>query len=947
MTDRPSRETSDSNRVDRIRVQGARVHNLRNVDIDIPRDRLVVLTGVSGSGKSSLAFDTLYAEGQRRYIESLTSFARQFLDQLERPDVDLIEGLPPTVSIDQRAGAVNPRSTVATLTEIHDYFRLLYARTGIPHCPGCGQAIRRQTPEQMVAGVLAMREGRKVLVLAPLVRGRKGEHREAFEAIRRAGLLRARVDGQIVEMTDNPPKLAKNRAHNIEAVVDRLVVRDGIRPRLAESIDLALKLGEGTVILSAQTDSTWDELVLSVKYACPSCGAGFEELEPRTFSFNSPHGACPACGGLGTLSAFDPELVVPDRSKSLSEGAIAPWQGLRSGVQDDFLLSPGLSALLKRSRLTRNTPLADWSEKTYRRFFSGDPDLEYLGLTAVLDREFNASKTETRRTALGAYREQATCPACAGARLRPEARAVTVGGRTIHEVLSRPLPEIRQFFTNLEFDAALKPIGEPLVPEIIHRIEFLERVGLGYLTLARGSDTLSGGELQRVRLATQIGSGLVGVCYILDEPTAGLHPRDTGKLLESLEQLRDQGNSLVVVEHDEATIRAADWLIDLGPGAGPEGGKIVATGPPDALVVVGESATADYLQGHVTPQISEARRLAQSPGSIVVVGASERNLKGIDARFPLGTLIGVSGVSGSGKSTLINDVLGRALRRALGNGGSKPGAHQRIDGLDSIDKLVEIDQTPIGRGPRSTPATYTGVFDEIRKVFARTREAKIRGYPASRFSFNVKGGRCEGCQGQGLRKIEMNFLPDMFVMCETCGGKRYNRQTLEVRFKGLSIGDVLGLRVDSALDLFDAQPKVRPGIESLHAAGLGYVTLGQSSSTLSGGEAQRVKLAAELGRPASGRTLYILDEPTTGLHFADVDRLLKVLHRLADLGNTVVVIEHNIDVIRTADWVIDLGPEGGDAGGRIVAMGTPNDVAESPESHTGHYLRPRVGLPPR
>lgn len=946
MTDRPTRGNAEAVAVGRIRVQGARVHNLRNIDIDLPRDRLVVLTGVSGSGKSSLAFDTLYAEGQRRYIESLTSFARQMLDQMERPDVDLIEGLPPTVSIDQRAGALNPRSTVATLTEIHDYFRLLFARTGIPHCPGCGQAIRRQTPEQMVAGVLAMREGRKVLILAPLVRGRKGEHRDAFQAIRRAGLLRARVDGAIVEMTDDPPKLAKNRAHNIEAVVDRLVVREGIRPRLSESIDLALKLGDGTVVLSAQSDMDWDDLVLSVNYACPSCGTGFEELEPRTFSFNSPHGACPTCSGLGTLSAFDPELLVPDRSKSLAEGAIAPWSGIRSSAQEDFLATPGLAALLKRGRVTRTTPFASWPEKVSQRFFAGDPDLEFPGLVATLEREFQASKTEARRTALASYRDQAPCPDCQGARLRPEARAVTVGGVTIHELMTRPLPAVREFLANLTFEAALEPIGRPLVPEIVHRLEFLERVGLSYLTLARGSDTLSGGELQRVRLATQIGSGLVGVCYILDEPTAGLHPRDTSKLLASLEQLRDQGNSLVVVEHDEATIRAADWLIDLGPGAGPEGGQIVATGPPDALVVVGASATAKYLQAPSDGAVSETGRLALSAGAVEVFGATERNLQSIDARFPLGTLIGVSGVSGSGKSTLVNDVLGRAMRRALGNAGPRPGVYQRIDGLAAVDKLVEIDQAPIGRGPRSTPATYTGVFDEIRKVFARTREAKMRGYPASRFSFNVKGGRCEECQGQGVRKIEMNFLPDLFVTCEVCGGKRYNRQTLEVRFKGLSIGDVLDLRVDAALEVFDAQPKVRPGIAALHEAGLGYVTLGQSSSTLSGGEAQRVKLAAELGRPATGRTFYILDEPTTGLHFADVDRLLQVLHRLADLGNTVVVIEHNIDVIKTADWVIDLGPEGGDAGGRIVAMGTPGEIAGCSESHTGHYLRSRLGLAP-
>jgi excinuclease ABC subunit A len=922
-----------------IRVRGARVHNLRDVDVDLPRDRLVVLTGVSGSGKSSLAFDTLYAEGQRRYIEGLSSYARQFLDQLERPDVDLVAGLPPTVSIDQKAGTSNPRSTVATVTEIHDYLRLLYARTGIPHCPSCGQAIRRQTPEQMVAGVLGMQQGRKVLVLAPLVRGRKGQHLDAFRAIRRAGLLRARVDGQVVEIQDDPPRLAKTKPHDIEAVVDRLVVRDGIRPRLAESIDLALKLGEGSVLLSAQADAGWEDRLLSVNFACPSCGAGFEELEPRTFSFNSPYGACPTCDGLGTLASFDPDLVIPDRSKSLAEGAVAPWREPRKKAHGAADLGHSVLAFLDRHRLTADKPLDAWPAGLVGRFLQGEPEHKFPGLLAELERAYNEAKTEARRAAMEAYRARTTCPDCGGARLRPEARAVTVGGRPIHEVSDLPIGESRLFFEGLRFEPPLDLVGPPLVREIVRRLEFLDRVGLGYLTLARGADTLSGGELQRVRLATQIGSGLVGVCYILDEPTAGLHPRDTGRLLDSLRELRDQGNSVVVVEHDEATIRAADWLIDLGPGAGPDGGIVVATGPPDDLSVTGESLTARYLRHEDRFEGPPHDRLARSPGWIVVVGASERNLKAIDARIPLGALTCVSGVSGSGKSTLVHDVLARAVRRALERSGPRPGAHERVEGLGAIDKMIEIDQTPIGRGPRSTPATYTGVYDEIRKVFARTREAKLRGYSASRFSFNVKGGRCEACEGQGMRRVEMNFLPDLYVLCESCRGKRFNRQTLEIRFKGRSIGDVLDMRVDEARAMFDAQPKVIRGLDALHEAGLGYITLGQSSTTLSGGEAQRVKLAAELGRAATGRTLYILDEPTTGLHHADVGRLLHVLHRLADLGNTIVVIEHNLDVIRTADWVIDLGPEGGDAGGRVVAAGPPLAIAEADESHTGRFLR--------
>ena len=894
-----------------IRLRGVRVHNLRDLDVDVPRDRLVVLTGVSGSGKSSLAFDTIHAEGLRRYIEGLSSYARQFLDQMERPDVDLIEGLPPTVAIDQKSGTANPRSTVATVTEAYDYLRLLYARTGAPHCPKCGEGIRRQAPEQVVDMVLGLGEGTKVLVLAPMVRGRKGQHLEVFRAIREARLMRARVDGQVLEVDAEPPKLAKTKVHDIEAVVDRLVVREGIRPRIAESIDLALKLGEGTVILSIQLGDIWEDRISSIHYACPSCGTSLGEVEPRTFSFNSPHGACPTCGGLGSSWCFDPDLVVPDKSKSLDQGGVVAWEALPATTRISALDDPALGSFLKRHKLAKSTPLADWPSKELGSFFQGETGV-YIGVLADLEQALAAAKTDARRAALESFRSESICPDCGGARLRPEARAVTVGGLAIHELAALPIDAARSFLASLRFEPPQDLIGPPLVAEVESRLAFLDRVGLNYLTLDRAADTLSGGELQRVRLATQIGSGLVGVCYVLDEPTTGLHPRDTARLLASLADLRDRGNSVVVVEHDEATIRAADWLIDLGPGAGPDGGLVVAQGPPDALIESGESSTARYLRGETPPPTGSPGRLAKSPGSIRIRGATEHNLKGLTASIPLGTLTCVTGVSGSGKSTLVHDILARAARRCLEQVGPRPGTHEGVDGLEAIDKLIAIDQSPIGRGPRSTPATFTGVFDEIRRVFARTREAKVRGYAPSRFSFNVKGGRCETCQGQGVRKVEMNFLPDLYVRCETCEGLRYNPQTLECRFKGKSIGGVLQMRVDDARALFDNIPKVARPLEALREAGLGYVTLGQSSTTLSGGEAQRVKLASELGRVATGRTLYILDEPTTGLHFSDVAALLAVLHRLADLGNTLVVIEHNLDVIRTADWVIDLGPEGND-----------------------------------
>ncbi|MFO0889314.1 MAG: excinuclease ABC subunit UvrA [Isosphaeraceae bacterium] len=835
-----------------ITIRGARLHNLRGIDLDLPRDRLVVFTGVSGSGKSTLAFDTIFAEGQWRYIECLSTYARQFLDQLDRPDVDLIEGLPPTVAIDQDAGQVSPRSTVGTITEAYDYLRLLYARLGTPYCPSCGASIQRQTPEQMVAHVMTFPPGQKAMILAPLVRGRKGQHLESFQAIRRAGLIRARVDGQIIEVTDTPPKLAKTKAHQIEAVVDRLVIREGIRPRLSESVDLALKLADGVVVVAAEQDGSWQDHILSVHLACPHCGTGLQTPEPRSFSFNSPEGACPACQGLGVVAEATP----------------------------------------------------------------GEPG-------------------------------RLPCPACGGSRLRPEARAVRIQGHSIDRVSATPVAELRRFLEGLTFGTAQEPVASPLVREITGRLGFLEDVGLGYLTLGRGSDTLSGGELQRARLATQLGAGLVGVCYVLDEPTAGLHPRDTDRLLDCLRRLRGEGNTVLVVEHDEAVIRAAEWAVDLGPGAGPDGGEVVATGRPERLADCPASITGRYLAGSPPKLGSRVSRLNEDSAWITIRNATGNNLKSVEARIPLGALTCITGVSGSGKSTLVHDVLAREYRRRQADPAASTAGRPVVDGLDAIDALIEVDQSPIGRNPRSTPATYTGVFDEIRRVFAATRQAKARGYGAARFSFNAKGGRCEACVGQGRRRISMQFLPDLFVTCDECRGQRFNRQTLEIRFKGRSIGDVLDLRVDEARSFFAAQPRVLPGLEALHEVGVGYLALGQSSTTLSGGEAQRIKLAAELGRTSSGRSLYILDEPTTGLHFADIDRLLAILHRLADRGNTVVIIEHNLDVIASADWVIDLGPEAGDAGGEVVAMGPPTVVAEVRRSCTGAYLRARRTSSPR
>jgi excinuclease ABC subunit A len=920
------------------------MHNLRNVDVDLPRDRLVVLTGVSGSGKSSLAFDTIYAEGQRRYLECLSSFARQFLDQLEKPDVDSIEGLPPTVAIDQKVGTPNPRSTLGTITEIYDYLRLLFARAGTPHCPMCDAPIRSQTPEHMADQLLRLPVGRKVQLLAPLVRDRKGQHLDVFQAIRRAGLIRARVDSEMVEITETPPKLAKTKAHSIEAVVDRLVIRDGIRPRLAESLDLALKLADGRVVALIESPPGWDELLLSIHLSCPACGTGLPEVEPRSFSFNSPHGACPICQGLGSHGAFQPELAVPDHSRSWDQGAVVPWTLLQESGPAPAPEDAPVREFLARHKLEGSTALESWSAETWRAFWFGELKGPFPGVAALLDRAYEETRNDGIRKALEAYREEVVCSACCGSRLRPEARAVRFEGRSIHELTAMAVSDLLEFFQLRRFDSAREPVAAPLVAEIVGRLQYLVEVGLDYLALGRGSDTLSGGELQRARLAAQLGSGLVGVCYILDEPTAGLHPRDTSRLIASLRRLQELGNSLLVVEHDESVIREADWVVDLGPGAGPDGGAVVAVATPDQLALVPGSITGQFLgrRTELGENADNRGRLARSPGWIEVRDAAVHNLKHVDARIPLAALVCVTGVSGSGKSSLIHDVLGRSVRRALHRSNDRRGVLEGIKGLQAIDQLIEVDQSPIGRTPRSTPGTVTGVFDAIRRVFATTREAKIRGYGAGRFSFNAKGGRCEVCKGLGRRRIPMHFLPDLHVTCDECGGQRLNRQTLEVRFKGKSIGDVLEMRVDESRTFFDAVPKVLRGLDALHEVGLGYLTIGQSSTTLSGGEAQRVKLAAELGRPSIGRALYILDEPTTGLHSADIDRLLLILHRLVDLGHTVVIIEHHLDVIAAADWVIDLGPDGGEAGGRIVAMGPPNAIAATEESRTGEALRSRA-----
>jgi excinuclease ABC subunit A len=925
---------------DCICIRGARVHNLHNVDVDIPRDRLIVLTGPSGSGKSSLAVDTIFAEGQRQFIESLSVYARQFLHQMERPDVDLIEGLQPTILVDQRAGSANPRSTVATVTEIYDHLRLLFARLGTAYCYQCGTPIRQQSPEEIQAELMALPPGTKLMILAPLVRGRKGQHLDVFEQIRKAGFQRARVDGEVLDVGGEPPELAPRKNHTIEAVVDRIVIREGIDERLAESLNLAITHGGGAILVSYQVRDPdepdagqWKELVFSTLYACPNCKISYEELEPRTFSFNSPYGACPVCEGLGSKEEFDPELILADEEQSLATGLILPWRNSSASVAKQHREE------LEKLGIDFDLPYAQWKPAQREKLLRGDGK-QFLGLLTLLEKELaTATKTDDQER-LATFRGPVTCQACGGARLRPEARHVRIGEKAINEVSALTIQHAREFFDQLTFSDDDLPIYEPLAAEITSRLHFLDKVGLSYLSLDRPADTLSGGELQRVRLATGIGSGLVGVCYVLDEPSIGLHPRDNQRLIDALRDLQSQGNTVLVVEHDEAMMREADMLIDIGPGAGAHGGRIVAQGTPQEVCDNPDSITGQYLAGlKKIPVPAERRRVAKTR-SITIEGVTTNNLKNVSARFPLGVFTCITGVSGSGKSSLVNETFANAVQRRMLGVGPKPGPHTSLRGVNQIDKLVVIDQSPIGRSPRSNPATYAGIFDEIRKVFAGTREAKQRGFKSGRFSFNIKGGRCEECQGMGVKKIEMQFLPDMHVPCPVCEGKRFNRQTLEVQFKGLSIADALDLRIDDAAAVFENFPLIARPIASLQEVGLGYLTLGQSATTLSGGEAQRVKLAAELSRIQTGSTLYLLDEPTTGLHFDDVRKLLEVLSRLVDLGNTVMVIEHNLDVMKTADWLIDLGPEGGEAGGQIVAEGTPEEVAALTENHTGRLLKP-------
>ena len=935
---------------DKIIIRGARQHNLKNIDVDLPRNKLIVMTGLSGSGKSSLAFDTIYAEGQRRYVESLSSYARQFLGQMDKPDVDLIQGLSPAISIDQKTTSKNPRSTVGTVTEIYDHLRLMYARVGTPHCPECGREIQRQTVDQIIDAISTLPERTKIMLLAPIVRGRKGEYAKQLEEMQKKGFVRARIDGELCELSE-APKLAKTKKHTIEIVVDRIIIRPDLQQRLTDSLETALNLGGGLVSVIEMESGR--ETLYSQNYACPDCGVSIEALEPRLFSFNNPYGACPCCSGLGVLLKMDPDIIIPDRSKSFNEGAIrvSGWNTSEAGS----MAACYLRGLAEAYGFSLDTPVGELSEEILnvvlygtrgkkirveyeRPNGSGSFNVPFEGVITNLERRYRETNSDSAKTAYEEYMANVTCPECGGRRLRREALSVTVGGLSIQDVAALPIGRARQFFRELALTEKEQLIARQLLKEIDARLSFLIDVGLEYLTLSRSAGTLSGGEAQRIRLATQIGSGLTGVLYILDEPSIGLHQSDNEKLLGTLRHLRDLGNTLIVVEHDSDTMLAADYIVDIGPGAGVNGGRVMAAGTPAEIMANPDSLTGQYLSGKRHVPLPASHRIPT--GWLTVKGARANNLKNIDVRFPLGVLCCVTGVSGSGKSSLVNEILYKSLSRTLNRARSRAADHDGILGAEQLDKAILIDQSPIGRTPRSNPATYTGLFDLIREVFAATPDAKARGYKPNHFSFNVKGGRCEACSGDGILKIEMQFLSDVYVPCEVCHGRRYNRETLEVRYKGKNIYDVLEMTVDEALEFFAPLPRLAGKLQTMHDVGLGYVKLGQPSDTLSGGEAQRIKLATELSRRATGRTLYVLDEPTTGLHIADVALLNEVLHRLADGGNTLIIIEHNLDVIKTADYIIDLGPRGGDQGGTVVAQGTPEEIAACAQSATGAYLRP-------
>lgn len=931
-----------------IKIRGAREHNLKNIDVDIPRDSFTVLTGLSGSGKSSLAFDTIYAEGQRRYMESLSSYARQFLGQMEKPDVESIQGLSPAISIDQKSTNRNPRSTVGTVTEIYDYLRLLYARIGIPHCPKCGREIKRQTIDQMVDQIMMLPERTKFQLLAPVVRGRKGEHKKVFESARKSGYVRVRVDGNVYELSEDI-NLEKNNKHNIEIVVDRLAVKEGMQRRLADSIENVMKLSDGLMIVDVIGGTP---INFSMSFACPDCGISIDEIEPRSFSFNNPYGACPECFGLGYKMEFDVDLMIPDKRLSINEGAIQAmgWQSCNDPKSFTYAI---LNALSKAYNFSLDTPFGEYPDEIKNVLIHGTGGREvevhytgqrgsgvypvaFEGLIKNMERRYRETGSDVMKQEYEEFMRITPCKVCKGQRLKASSLAVTVGDKNIYEVTDMSIIKLVDYFDTLELNEMQHKIGDQILKEIKSRIGFLNNVGLDYLTLSRATGTLSGGEAQRIRLATQIGSGLVGVAYILDEPSIGLHQRDNDKLLAALMRLRDLGNTLIVVEHDEDTMRAADYIVDIGPAAGEHGGKVIATGTAEDIMKCDKSITGAYLSGRMKIPVPKVRK--EPAGWITIKGARQNNLKNIDVDIPLGIMTCVTGVSGSGKSSLVNEILYKTLARDLNRARCIPGEHDDITGIDQLDKVINIDQSPIGRTPRSNPATYTGVFDLIRDLFAATPDAKAKGYKKGRFSFNVKGGRCEACSGDGILKIEMHFLPDVYVPCEVCGGKRYNRETLDVKYKGKSIYDVLDMTVEEAVKFFDNVPAIKRKIETLNDVGLSYIRLGQPSTELSGGEAQRIKLAAELSKRSTGRTIYILDEPTTGLHFADVHKLVEILHKLTESGNTVVVIEHNLDVIKTADYIIDIGPEGGDRGGTVIAKGTPEEVAAVPESFTGQYV---------